>query len=119
MNPERGALYYLPFGDGKMRPVVVVSRDNLNAGDFVVVVPFTTQKLERRRHLDSCAFFHAGEGGLKEDCVAKADEITRIQKVEIDWRAGRLGRLTNDQMKRIVRAIRFVIRDESLSADAE
>jgi mRNA-degrading endonuclease toxin of MazEF toxin-antitoxin module len=114
MNPQRGEIYFLPFGDGKERPVVIVSRDILNTGDYVVVVPFTARKLDTRKGLQSCAFFERGEGGLKEDCVAKADEVTRIRKTEIDWTKSPMGRLRGEQMKRIVRAVRYVIRDESL-----
>lgn len=115
MAPQRGDIYWLPFGqEGKERPVVVVSRDPLNEGDFVVVVPFTTQKLERRKLLKNCVFFRAGQCGLLEDCVAKADEITRILTTEINWQKGKLGRLLVPDMAKIVRAIRYVIRDDDL-----
>ncbi|MGW8256123.1 MAG: type II toxin-antitoxin system PemK/MazF family toxin [Thermoguttaceae bacterium] len=115
MNPQRGEIYNVPFGQGKPRPVVIVSRDNLNNGDYVIVVPFTTQKVEERKKLKDCVFFNAGEGQLKEHCVAKTDEITRILKTEIDWKIGRIGRLTVPQMSKIVRAIRYTIRDDELT----
>ncbi|HEY4761725.1 MAG TPA: type II toxin-antitoxin system PemK/MazF family toxin [Thermoguttaceae bacterium] len=117
MNPQRGEIYLVPFGqEGKPRPVVIVSRDTLNGGNYVIVVPFTTQKLEERKGRQSCVFFNAGEGSLSQDCVAKTDEIQRIFKTEIDWVRGRIGRFSQDQMSKIVRAIRFVIRDDELIA---
>jgi mRNA-degrading endonuclease toxin of MazEF toxin-antitoxin module len=112
MNPQRGEIYLVPFGQGKPRPVVIVSRDTLNGGDYLIVIPFTTQKLDERKGRQSCVFFNSGEGGLSQDCVAKADEIQRIFKTEIDWKTGRIGRFTPQQMDKIVRAVRFVIRDD-------
>ena len=114
MNPQRGEIYFLPFGEGKTRPVVVVSRDTLNAGSGVLVVPFTTQRLEDRKNRQYCVFFHSGEGGLRKDCVAKTDELTVLDKNEINWKEGSIGRLTQEQMQKIVRAIRYAVRDDEL-----
>lgn len=115
MNPQRGEIYWAPFGEGKERCVVIVSRDILNDGHCVIVVPFTSQKLDKRKGLPSCVFFHAGQNGLTKDCVAKTDEITRILKTEINWERGKIGRLSAPQMQKIVDAVRYTIRDETLS----
>ena len=111
---QRGDVFYAPFGEGKPRPVVVVSRDDLNRGDYVVVVPFTTQKLENRGVLQFCVLFKAGESGLAQDCVAKTDEITFVSVTELDWKRGRVGRVLAARMKEIVRAVRYMIRDDDL-----
>ncbi len=94
--------------------MIVVSRDDHNCGDNVVVVPFTTQKLDKRRNLPSCVFFAAGESGLAHDCVAKTDEITSVAVMEFDWARGRIGRVLAPRMKDVVRAIRYMIRDDEL-----
>lgn len=112
---QRGDVYFMPFGEGKPRPVVVVSRDNANMGDCVVVVPFTTQRIEERKRLSWCAFFKAGEGGATVDRIAKADEITRVRKTEFDWKRGRITRLSEEQVQRVVLAIRHLIRDSDLA----
>ena len=111
---QRADVFYAPFGEGKPRPVVVVSRDDLNRGDYVVVVPFTTQKLDNRGGLQSCVLFRAGESGLARDCVAKTDEITFVSITELDWKRGRVGRVLAPRMNEIVRAIRYMIRDDDL-----
>jgi mRNA-degrading endonuclease toxin of MazEF toxin-antitoxin module len=111
---QRGDVFYAPFGEGKPRPVVVVSRDDLNRGGSVVVVPFTTQKVDNRRSLPWCVFFPAGESGLAYDCVAKTDEIAHVTITDLDWRRGRTGRLLAPRMNEIVRAIRYTIRDADL-----
>ncbi len=114
MDPQRGQIFFLPFGEGKKRPVVIVSRDALNSGNFVLVVPCTTQQISRRKQEQHCVFLKAGEGGLPKDCIVKADETTRILKTEIDWQVGSLGRLNQAAMARIVKAIRFAVRDDDL-----
>ena len=65
MQPQYGDVYLMPFGEGKARPVVIVSRDSLNGGDYVVIVPLTTQKLDQRKNLPSCAFIPGGTAGRK------------------------------------------------------
>ena len=114
MPVQRGDVFFAPFGQSKPRPVVIVSRDDHNNGDYVVVVPFTTQRLDQRRRLASCVFFKAGDCGLTQDCVAKTDEITFIPIRELDWRRKRAGRVVGSKMKEIVRAIRYMIRDDDL-----
>jgi mRNA-degrading endonuclease toxin of MazEF toxin-antitoxin module len=111
---QRGDVYYAPFGQGKPRPVVVISRDDLNRGDYVVVVPFTTQRLVQRGGLQWCVPFKAGESGLVQDCVAKTDEITFVATTDLDWKRGRVGRILAARMSEIVRAIRNMIRDDEL-----
>lgn len=117
MVVQRGELYFLKDGGTaatKGRPILVVSRDELCHGHSVLVVPFYSQQLEVRRKQRNCVFFHAGEGGLAKNCVAKCDEVTIVDKDCFDFARGKLGRLNLDQMKRVVDAIRFVIRDDSL-----
>ena len=78
---------------------------------YVVVVPFYSQQLEKRKRKKYCAFFSAGEGDLDRDCVAKADEIAMIQKTDLQL-SHRIGRFNAAQMSRIIEAIRYVIRDD-------
>jgi mRNA-degrading endonuclease toxin of MazEF toxin-antitoxin module len=115
---QRGDVYLMPFGSGKPRPVVVVSRDTANGGDGVVVVPFTTQKIEERKHIQTYVFFAKDEGSFKADCLAATSEVTLVLKTRIDWEKGRLFRLNEPQMQRIVRALRYLFRDSELEPSA-
>lgn len=54
-----------------------------------------------------CAFFTAGEGGLSVDCVAKTDQLTLIDKTNIDFRAGPIGEFDDGQMQRFMAAIKW------------
>jgi mRNA-degrading endonuclease toxin of MazEF toxin-antitoxin module len=66
---------YLAYGGGdKYRPVLIVSRESLNRGNYIVAVPFTsTHFASRSTH---CVAFQAGEFGLDKDCVAQAEAIS-------------------------------------------
>ena len=113
--PQRSDLYWIPLeveedGD-KERPIVVISRDELNRGDRILAVPFYSQQLEKRAKQKWCALFKAGEGGLKKDCVAKGDEIQLIDPAEILWARGKLGRFNAEQMARVTLAVRHAMRD--------
>ena len=57
-----GNIYYATnvYGPGSHR-VVVVSREALNQGNYVVVLPFTSKKFDERKHNPSCVPFCAGE----------------------------------------------------------
>lgn len=111
---QRAEIYLLKEDvAGKARPVLVVSRDQLNQGTSVVVIPFYSQQLERRRTQRYCVPFNAGDGGLSKECVAKADEIGVVDKTAIDTQRGAIGRLNAAQMAEVVKAVRYVLRDDS------
>ena len=92
------------------RPIVIVSRDELNRGRYVVAVPFTTSNYGRRRTLPNCVAFSTDEFGLSKDCVAQCEAILNIEISQLD--PAPLGRVDDDAMRDIVRAIGFVIAGE-------
>lgn len=115
---QRGDVWLLRgvVGDdaNKQRPVLVISRDDLNRGEGLVIVPFHSQEIDRKLSFGCCVKFAAGEAGLTRECVAKCDRITAIVKTQIDLRRGKIGRATAVKMQEVVDVIRYVIRDESL-----
>lgn len=111
MKPKWGQVFRLKTNSPrKPRPVVIVSREEINGGHSVLAVPFTSQQLQKRRGLDYCEEFFTGEGGLDMDCVAKADELSMIDKLDIDFRSGPLGQLDESQMERLLGAIRWTLK---------
>jgi len=108
---RRGEIYFATNAYGSVpHRVVVVSRDELNQGDYVVVAPFTSKKFAERKDLPGCVPFYQGEqDGLVEDCVARADFIVTIEKIEIDHATGRLGVVDDERMRDIVRAIGYAM----------
>lgn len=108
MKPRRGELYRLKADKvGKPRRIVVVSNDVLNGGQCILAIPFYSQQLEKRKNQDWCALFAAGEGGLDCECVAKTDELSLFDKLDVDMARGPIGRFNDDQMARVLQALKW------------
>ena len=88
------------------RPVVVMSRDSINANSPVVVVVPVTDAANVKRVYPSHAHFPKGTGGLRMDSIAKAEQIRAIQ---VSRFIGYHGRLDRDALARIEEAIRITL----------
>jgi mRNA interferase MazF len=88
------------------RPVVVVSRDSINANSPVVVIIPLTDATNVKRTYPSHTYLTKNSGGLKMDSVAKAEQIRAIQ---ISRFIGYYGRLEKDALARIEEAIRITL----------
>ena len=79
--PRRGEIYLVKLpghpSDAKNRPALIVSMDVRNrlAGD-IIVVPLSTKLRRSPTHVE----LPAGEGGLKENSMAKCEQITTLDK---------------------------------------
>ncbi len=82
---------YLAHTDAGIRPVVVVSREELNRGNWVVAVLITSTRFSLRSTLPHCVPFHAGESGLDTDCVAQAETVSYIAVADLGLDQGILG----------------------------
>jgi len=108
MDVEPGDVYWAFLDADTRHPVIVVSREQFNRGDEVGVIPVTSSKLEMRNDLPNCVLFQAGEGGLTKECVATAENVARIDKCCLDVASGRLGVVSAERMRDIIRAIGYV-----------
>jgi mRNA interferase MazF len=88
------------------RPVVVMSRDSINANSPVVVAVPVTDAANVRRPYPSHAHLAKGTGGLKMDSVAKAEQIRAIQ---VSRFVGYYGRMDGDALRRIEEAIKIAL----------
>jgi len=88
------------------RPVVVLSRDSINANSPVVVVVPVTDAANAKRVYPSHAHLPKGTGGLKMDSVAKAEQIRAIQVSRL---VGYYGRMDRDALTRIEEAIKITL----------
>jgi mRNA interferase MazF len=89
-----------------VRPVVIVSRDAINAASpVVVVVPVTTLR-QGRRVYPSQVVLAAGEGGLTADSVALGEQVRAIATHRLATRRGALPRTT---MVRLDHALRITL----------
>lgn len=107
-----GELYWGLVHDAKPRPLVVVSREELNRGDWVTIVPLTSANFEQRSRLPTCVAFRAGESNLPVNCVAQADAITILTKSDLLLERGRIGFLSDEAHRDLIRAIGIVLSAE-------
>lgn len=101
---------YLAYGGGdKYRPVLIVSREELNRGNYVVAIPFTSVNFDKRSTFPNCIAFRAGEFGLEKDCVAQAEAISIYHKDDIDVDRGVIAEVDVERMRDVIIAIGYVI----------
>ena len=97
------------YGEGKHR-VLVVSREELNLGDYVVTVMFTSKRLQDRKKAPNCVFFAAeSQPGLGEECVAQCETISQLPIEYLDLIGGCLGRVGDEKLAEVNHAINYVI----------
>ena len=90
-------------------PGIVVSRESLNQGNYVVMVLCTTKRFAIRSKLPNCVPFQAGECGMASDCVAQCEAIYALEKGEIDVATSMIGRLDTARLRAVIKAIGDVI----------
>jgi mRNA-degrading endonuclease toxin of MazEF toxin-antitoxin module len=100
---------YLAQTDAGIRPVVVVSREELNRGNWVVAILIMSTRFSLRSTLPHCVPFQSGEFGLDKDCVAQAETVSYIAVVDLDLDQGVLGVLDEARMRALIKAIGHVI----------
>ena len=83
-----------------IRPVVIVSRDAINAASPVIlVVPCTTHRAGRRLY-PSQVPLHAPDGGLDVDSVALGEQVRALATSRLGRRRGQLSAQALTQLDR-------------------
>ena len=67
-----GEVYMADFESAGRHPVIIVSREDLNRGRYVLVVVCTSARFSTRRVLPNCVPFLAGEFGFTADASRNA-----------------------------------------------
>lgn len=67
MSRLAGEVYLADIFEGGTRPVVLVSREQLNRGSVFLCVPVTSSRVDERRKYGNYVFLPAGAGGIRED----------------------------------------------------
>lgn len=110
MNPRRGEVWLVDFGDpigreqSGTRPAVVVSADPLNASraGVAIVAPTTTTP----RGLPSHVEIGPGSSGLEEVGYAKCEDVKSVSEQRL---IARLGAINEEAAFQISRALRFLL----------
>lgn len=87
---------------GEARPVILVSRDAINAASPVVVVVPCTSHREGKRLYPSQVLLKPPEGGLENDSVALGEQVRAVAKSRL---GRRWGTLSPQALQRIDRAL--------------
>lgn len=94
LDPTRGS------EQAGFRPVIIVSRDDINAASSVViVVPCTTYRAGRRVY-PSQVLIEAPEGGLEADSLALGEQVRALSKSRLRRRRGALSTETLSKLDR-------------------
>lgn len=113
--PCPGEIYYADLGEhAGRRRVIVASREDLNRGDYVLVVPVTSQRFSERARMQNCLPFGAGQYGFVADTVAQTELSSVIRKDVLDLHGGPVGTLDDGDLRALIKAIGY-----TLDADCE
>ena len=104
-----GEVFMADFGGAGPHPIIVISREGLNRGNYVLSVPCTSARFAFRSNLPNCVPFNAGEFGLTVDCVAQCENLLSIDKSQIDLTVGPIGVLDDVRLREVIKAIGYVI----------
>lgn len=104
--PKQGEIWWALFYEGWERPSIVVSRNELNRGRLVLVVPCTSSRVQERAAYSNHVFIPAGTGELTRDTIAQAH---LIQPMEVSYLERRMGTLNIEQLAEILLAIAWSI----------
>lgn len=96
---------YMADTDAGRRPVIVVSREELNRGNWIVAVLVTSTNFATRSQMPHCVPFAAGEYGLTRDCVAQAETISELAAADLDLDSGAIGVLDEARLRALIKAI--------------
>jgi len=99
-----GEIYTADHETAAPHPVVVVSREALNRGRYVVAVLITSAHVATRAKLPNCVPLFAGEFGMTRDCVAQAETISPYELTDLDLTYV-IGRLDDNRLRDVIRAI--------------
>ena len=99
------------FGPAGPHPVIVVSREDLNRGNYALVV-CTSARFTVRSTLANCVPFRTGDFGFTADCVAQCENMLSIDKAQLDLTAGPIGVLEDVALRDVIKAIGHVMESD-------
>jgi len=101
-----GDVHLADIFEGGVRPVVIVSRAELNRGTLFLCVPLTSSRVAERRRYANYVFLARGAGGVRDDSVAVAH---LVQPVRAELLRERWGTVPEATLRRVLVAIAWSI----------
>lgn len=109
---EPGEVYIADFPEAGPHPIIVVSREALNRGQYALAVVCTSSRFAVRSRLSNCVPFQAGQFGFTANCVAQCENILSVDKRQLDMGAGPIGVLDESALREVIKAIGYVIESD-------
>jgi mRNA-degrading endonuclease toxin of MazEF toxin-antitoxin module len=97
-----GEIYLADFDEMESHPVVIVSREELNRGNWVAAVLITSKRFKERSEQPHCVAFRAGEFGLSRDCVAQGESLFSLRREDL---GDQLGTLDDERWRGLIKAL--------------
>jgi mRNA-degrading endonuclease toxin of MazEF toxin-antitoxin module len=104
-----GEIYMADMPRGQQHRVVIVSREELKRGKYVIAALITSQKYAVRSTLANCVPLKAGQFGLPQDCVVQGESAGPIRIARLNLAAGPLAKLDDITFRDVIKAIGYVL----------
>jgi mRNA-degrading endonuclease toxin of MazEF toxin-antitoxin module len=88
VNVVPGEVYLADIFEGGTRPVIIVSRAQLNRGGLYLAVPITSSRVEERRRYANYVYLPAGTGGLRDHSVAVTHLVQPVRSGALQTKWG-------------------------------
>jgi len=99
---QPGEIYMADLDQTHPHPVVVVSREELNRGDYVLAAVITSKKFTVRSQLANCVALRVGQLGMVKDCVIQGETVTPIPLDQLDLASGPVSTLDDATMREVI-----------------
>ena len=106
LEVSQGDVWDIDFGEDDYRPGIVVSRNQLNRGALLLVVPCTASRVEERSEFSNNVFLAQGVGGLDENSVAQTH---LIQPVKREFLRAKRDRLSSEELGEVLWALAWSV----------
>lgn len=110
---QQGEVWDVDFGEvneetarPEPRPATIVSRNQLNKGEQILVVPLTSRRVEERKQYPNNVFFPSGVAGLTEDSVAQTHLVAPVER---PYFVRRRGKLSLEQLAVVLQALLWTV----------
>src|SRR2546427_220211 len=104
---QPGEIYMADIPPGQRHAVLVVSREELNRGKYVLAALITSAQYGVRSKLANCVPLRAGQFGMTKDCVVQGETAGPIRVARMDLAAGPIGILDDLTFRDVVKAIGY------------
>lgn len=102
----QGSVWRADFEAGGIRPAIVASRNELNNGQFILVIPCFTSETRKKAAFPNNLLLNAGDGGLPQESVAMTHLIGPI---EADRLLLEYGKLDDESLTNVLHALAWTV----------